>query len=68
MTMKKLKENKWVSRKLVITVIGALIVTLNDAIGLGLDQDTVWQLATVLTGYVIGQGVADAKKKKTTQE
>lgn len=66
--MKKLKENKWVSRKLVITVIGALIVTLNDAIGLGLDQDTVWQLATVLTGYVIGQGVADAKKKKTTQE
>lgn len=67
MTMKKIKESKWVSRKLVITVIGALIVTLNDAIGLGLDQDTVWQLATVLAGYLVAQGVADSKKKETKE-
>ncbi|PEZ47019.1 hypothetical protein CN367_11655 [Priestia megaterium] len=65
--MKKLTESKWISRKLVVTVIGALIITLNDAVGLGLDQDTVWQLATVLAGYVIGQGVADVKKKETQE-
>jgi hypothetical protein len=57
-----MKNSKWYSRKLFMALIGVLIVIANDVFSLGLDQDTVWQFATVLAGYLFGQGIADAKK------
>lgn len=48
------------SRKFWITVVTGLVVTLNDALGIGLDEDTITQVVTVVAAYVVGQGVVDA--------
>lgn len=51
--MSKLK-----SRKLWAAIIGSVIVTAGDQFGLTPEM-TQW-IATIVTGYVIGQGIADA--------
>jgi hypothetical protein len=58
-----MKNSKWFSRKLFMALAGVAIVIANDVFKMGLDQDTVWQFATVLAGYLFGQGIADAKKE-----
>ena len=45
------------SRKLWATIIGGIIITLGDAIGLSTEASQ-W-VATLIGGYVIGQGIAD---------
>jgi hypothetical protein len=58
---KKAMMDKLKSRKLWAAVIGSLIVSLGDQLGLSPDA-TQW-LATIVTGYVIGQGIADLSGK-----
>ena len=63
MELKRLTKNttmiaKLKSRKLWATIIGSLIVTAGPEFGLSPDV-TQW-IATIVTGYVIGQGIADA--------
>ena len=55
---KKSMFQKLKSRKLWATIIGALIVSGGKEVGLTPDM-TQW-IATIVTGYVIGQGIADA--------
>ena len=50
--------NKLKSRKLWATILGSIIVTVGPELGLSPDV-TQW-IATIVTGYVIGQGIADA--------
>ncbi len=50
--------NKLKSRKLLLTVITAVIVTLFD-----LDEATVENLVSLVMAYVFGQGAADAAKE-----
>ena len=50
--------DKFKSRKLWAAVIGAAIVALGDQLGLA--PDTVQWIGTIITGYVVGQGIADA--------
>jgi len=45
------------SRKLWATIIGGILVSLGDAVGLS--PDAVQWLVTLITGYVVGQGIAD---------
>lgn len=46
------------SRKLWAAVVGSVVVALGDQLGLA--PETVQWVATLLTGYVVGQGIADA--------
>lgn len=55
--MEKLK-----SRKLWATIIGSLVMSVGVQIGLTEDQ-CQW-IATIVTGYIVGQGIADAKAAK----
>lgn len=58
--MSKLK-----SRKLWAAVIGSVIVAAGPQFGITPDI-TQW-LATIVTGYVIGQGIADAGQAALTR-
>jgi len=55
---RKAMIEKLKSRKLWAAIVGSIVIALGDQ--LGLDADTVQWVATILTGYVIGQGIADA--------
>ena len=58
LTKDKNAMNKLKSRKLWAAIIGSIIVTAGDQLWLSPDV-TQW-IATIVTGYVIGQGLADA--------
>ena len=63
LTLLKLKTNKDMlnklkSRKLWAAVIGSVIVAIGEQ--LGLSQEVIQWIATIATGYVVGQGIADA--------
>lgn len=49
---------KFKSRKLWAAIVGAVVVSLGDQLGLA--PETVQWVATILTGYIVGQGIADA--------
>jgi hypothetical protein len=55
---KKIKMNKLKSRKLWAAILGSIIVAAGPQ--LGLTPDVTQWLATIVTGYVVGQGIADA--------
>lgn len=50
------------SRKLWATVIGAAVVTLGQQ--LGLSEDFITSVVTLISAYVVGQGIADAGAAK----
>ena len=50
--------DKLKSRKLWATIVGGILVTLGDAIGLS--PDAAQWIVTLVTGYIVGQGIADA--------
>ena len=56
--IKKIDMQKLKSRKLWAAVIGAVIVSAGPQ--LGLTPDITQSIATIVTGYVVGQGIADA--------
>lgn len=55
-TMEKIK-----SRKLWAAVIGTTLITFGNQVGLTPEMSQ-W-IATIITGYIVGQGIADAGKK-----
>lgn len=63
LTILKIKNDKTMieklkSRKLWAAVIGSAIVALGG--NLGLSPDVVQWVGTIVTGYIVGQGIADA--------
>lgn len=60
----KKKASKWVSRKLAVAVLTALLVTLNKVIGLDLSEDSILALSGVAVAYLIAQGYVDSKESK----
>lgn len=52
------------SRKFVASASGALFVLLNEVLGLGVSENTVFQVVGLLAAYVVGQGVADHGKER----
>lgn len=65
---KKLKEvtmsDKLKSRKFWLTVFTALLIIVNRALGLGLDEDTITKVVALVVGYDVGQGLAEIVNKK----
>lgn len=57
--------DKLKSRKLWAAVLGSVIVTLGSQ--LGLDPEVVQWVGTIVTGYVVGQGIADAGANGSSQ-
>lgn len=56
--------DKLKSRKLITTLLVALLVVLNRKLGLGLDAADQATLAGLAAAYVLGQGMADNGKAK----
>lgn len=50
--------DKLKSRKLWAAVVGSVIISFGDQLGLSPDV-TQW-IGTIVTGYIVGQGIADA--------
>jgi hypothetical protein len=55
-------KEKLTSRKFLVTLAGVVTVIANDYFELGLNQETVFSVVSMVVGYVVGQGVIDAKK------
>lgn len=55
------------SRKLIFTVVGALMIGLNEAIQLGFSSEMLWTVAGLITGYNALEGARDAKKAEPPQ-
>jgi hypothetical protein len=50
--------DKLKSRKLWAAIVGSVILSFGDQLGLSPDV-TQW-IGTIVTGYIVGQGIADA--------
>lgn len=51
------------SRKFWMAVISALILVGNDGLGLNLPAESIMSVAGIVAAYVLGQGLADARKE-----
>lgn len=54
--------DKLKSRKLWVTVLATAMVTIAEAVGIDLSQDSLIALATIVIAYVAGQAVVDRGK------
>ena len=62
--------DKLKSRKLWVSIVSAILVVLNDGLGLNIDNETVMQFTILIVGYVFTQGIVDAvqgNKEKTVE-
>jgi hypothetical protein len=59
-----MKKSKWFSKKLFVALVGVLVVILNDILKLGIDTDSLWQLAGIVSSYLFGQSIVDHQKEK----
>ena len=55
-------RGRWASRKLWTLIFSALFVVLNDVFNLGVSEDAYWAIIGLVSSYLIGQGIADARK------
>ena len=51
--------DKLKSRKLIMAVVAAIIIMVNDALGKPISEDAVMKAVGVLGVYIVGQGIAD---------
>lgn len=56
--------NKLKRRKLWMAVVSAILVVLNEGLGLGVDGETVLAFAGIVMSYIFGQAYVDGKTKK----
>jgi hypothetical protein len=54
-----------ISKKLVVTIITAIVVTFNNKLGLDLDINSILALIGLSSSYVVGQSAVDIQKNKT---
>ena len=57
--------NKLKSRKLWAAVVGTVLATIGEQLGISLE--VVQWVATIITGYIVGQGIADAGANGSSQ-
>jgi len=55
-------KQKLTSRKFLMALAGALILILNDGLGLGVPKDVYWQIVAIVIGYIAGEAVVDASR------
>lgn len=56
------------SKKLIVAILTAVAIVINDHFGKPLSEDTINQMIAVVAAYVIGQGIADSGKEKAKIE
>lgn len=52
-------SEKLKSRKLLVAVGGVVLAAANRRWNLGMSEQEVWSVASVVVGYVLGQGAVD---------
>src|SRR5690606_33369636 len=57
-----------VKKKLLTTVVGALLVAANEWLGLGIPEETLDRIVVLLVGFIVGQGLADFGKERAKVE
>lgn len=55
------------SRKFATAIFGALLVGLNDALKLGLKEDTIQHIVLILSAWIVGESAIDAAGAMGTQ-
>lgn len=56
------------SKKLVIGVVAALAIVINDALGKPVSDDAMMKAIGILGVYILGQGIADTGKERAKVE
>jgi hypothetical protein len=52
----------FLSRKFIVSVVGAAVIALNEKLGLSLDPEVVIAFGSIIIAYVTGQAVVDKNK------
>jgi len=61
--MKKISGSKFLSRKFILAIVSALVVFLNGAFDIGLNQAEVLTIVSSLLSFIITEGIADIKER-----
>jgi hypothetical protein len=56
------------SRKFFVAIVTALLIVLNQGLGLNLPEESVLTLAGVAATYIFGQSMVDKEKEKKKEE
>ena len=64
----KLIRTLLASKKFVAAIGAALFVLLNETLALGITEETINQVVSVIAAYVVGQGIADHGKERAIVE
>src|SRR5690606_32925257 len=57
------KMSKLKSRKFILAVVTAILIVLNDGLGLGIDSGTVLAFAGIVATYILGESAVDVARK-----
>jgi hypothetical protein len=57
-------RQKLTSRKFWAAICGALIVILNEGLGLGIPEDTYWAIVGLISSYIFGEAIVDVARAK----
>lgn len=61
-------KQKLASRKFWMAIAGALIVVLNEGLGLGIPEETYWGIVALVLGYIFGEAAVDVARVKNTSQ
>lgn len=50
------------SRKFWVAILSAVLLVLTDGLGLDIDPATYWSVVSIVSAYVVGQSIVDAKR------
>lgn len=54
--------DKLKSRKFWVTIFAAILLVLTDGLGVDIDPATYWSVVSIVSAYVVGQSIVDAKR------
>jgi hypothetical protein len=61
--MKKISSSRFLSRKFILAIVSALVVFLNSAFDLELNQVEILTIVGSLLSFIITEGIADIKER-----
>jgi len=61
--MKKISSSRFLSRKFILAIVSGLVVFLNSAFDLELNQVEILTIVGSLLSFIITEGIADIKER-----
>jgi uncharacterized membrane protein len=61
-------RSKLASRKFWMSAVSAVLLLLNDGLGLAIPEDTVRPFVALILGYVLSEGIVDAARARNGHE